>query len=141
MTFAKWGDIYLERYAKHKKTVKKDQRYIRTLSAFFDNILLSQITRAHVEAFKESRKARFLNPEKRVGTATCDRELACLRYMPRLAVEERLLEFAPIVKLHEEQGARDWELLKEEYMRLLSTASLHLQNIIICAYETGMRAG
>src|SRR5262245_38351223 len=41
MTFAKWADTYLERYAKAKRTVRDDERHVRTLSAFFGNMLLS----------------------------------------------------------------------------------------------------
>jgi len=141
MTFAKWAEIYLERYAKHKRTVKEDQRYLRTLSAFFGHLFLSQVTRAHVEEFKESRKARLLSNGKHVSVATCNRELACLRHMLRLTVEENLIESAPLVKLYRENGARDWALSTEEYERLLSEASPHLRPIITCAYETGMRAG
>ena len=78
---------------------QEDQRQVRVLSEFFGILLLSQITRAHVEEFKQSRKGRLLSPEKPVSVATCNRELACLRHILRLAVEEGLRESAPLVKL------------------------------------------
>jgi integrase len=141
MTFAKWGNIYLERYATHKRTVGEDRLHVRNLNAFFGNLLLSQISKATVETFKQLRKERITFKGTPVSAARCNRELACLRHMLRLAVEEGLLENAPIVRLYKEHGARDWALSEEDYTRLLSMASPHLQHILICAYETGMRAG
>ena len=141
ITFAKWGEIYLERYTRHKRTVRDDRRHVRTLSDFFGHLLLSQITRAHVEEFKQSRKDRLIYRGKPVSTATCNRELACLRHMLKLAVEEGIIEAAPLVKLYKEHGSRDRVLSAEEYRRLLYTSSLHLRRLILCAYETGMRAG
>jgi len=141
MTFVKWANTYLERYAKAKRTARDDERHVRTLSAFFGNMLLSQITRAHVEEFKQSRRVRLLSPEKPVSAATCNRELACLRHILKLAVEEGLREAAPLVKLYKEHGARDRVLSEEEYHRLLEASSPHLHRLILCAYETGMRAG
>ena len=141
MTFATWANTYLERYAKAKRTARDDERYVRMLSAFFGNMLLSQITRVHVEDFKQSQRARLLSPEKPVSTATCNRELACLRHILRLAVEEGIREAAPLVKLDKEHGARDRVLSEEEYHRLLDASSLHLRRLMLCAYETGMRAG
>lgn len=141
LTFAKWAKTYLERYAKDKHSFQEDQRHVRGLSEFFGNLLLSQITRAHVEEFKQSRKGRLLSPEKPVSVATCNRELACLRHILRLAVEEGLRESIPLVKLYKEHGARDRILSEEEYQRLLEASSPHLRRLMLCAYETGMRAG
>src|SRR5215831_16031267 len=67
MTFAKWTETYLDRYARAKRTARDDRRHVRTLSAFFGNMLLSQITRAHVEEFKQSRKARLVFKGKPVS--------------------------------------------------------------------------
>jgi integrase len=141
MTFAKWGEIYLERYAKQKRTAGDDGRHIRTLSAFFGHLLLSQLTKEKVEMFKQIRKERKTFKGTLVSNAFCNRELAFLRHMLRLAVEEGLIETAPIVRLHKENGARDRALSAEEYQRLLDVAPLHLRQIIVCGYETGMRAG
>src|SRR4029450_3936673 len=57
------------------------------------------------------------------------------------AVEEGLIEAAPIVRLYKENGARDRALSEEEYQKLLDVSPVHLRRIIVCAYETGMRAG
>src|SRR5262249_33449708 len=56
-------------------------------------------------------------------------------------VEEGLIEAAPPVRLYKANNARERVLSTEEYPRLLAVSPLHLRRIIICAYETGMRAG
>jgi integrase len=58
-----------------------------------------------------------------------------------LAVEEGLRESAPLAKLYKEHGARDRSLSEDEYSRLLEASSPHLRRLLLCAYETGMRAG
>src|SRR5205814_7001134 len=108
---------------------------------FFGNRLRSQITRAKVEEFKEIRKDRQTWRKQPVSDAYCNRELACLRHILKLAVEEGLIEAAPVVRLYKENNARDRALSEEEYQRLLSVSPLHLRRIIICAYDTGTRAG
>src|SRR2546426_12120821 len=47
----------------------------------------------------------------------------------------------PRVKLYKPDNGRERVLSEEEYERLLASSPLHLRRIIICAYETGMRAG
>jgi hypothetical protein len=92
MTFARWGQMYLERYARGKRQRSQidDQRYVLLLSEYFGYLLLSQITRGHVEEFKQTRKNRQTWKGTPVSEATCNRELACLRHILRLAAEEDL---------------------------------------------------
>lgn len=141
MTFAKWGDIYLERYASKKRSLAEDARHVAALCSSFGTMTLPQITRAHVEAFKQSRKERLSYKGTLVSDAYCNRELATLRHMLKLALEEGLVETIPLVRLHKEEGGRERTLSPKEYQRLLAGSSVHLQRIITCAYETGMRAG
>ena len=165
LTFAKWAATYLEKYAQHKRSVAEDRRHVEALSACFGNLALTDFTRrsfsfddrvasycfgnlaltdftrAHVEAFKQVRKERLSYKGTPVSDAYCNRELATLRHMLRLAVEEGIIASAPIVRLHKEEGGRERTLSPEEYQRLLAVAPVHLRRIITCAYETGMRAG
>src|SRR5262249_9523228 len=115
--------------------------YLQVLTEFFGALLLSQITRTKVEEFKQIRKNRLTWREDPVSDAYCNRELGCLRHILKLAAEEGLIEAAPIVGLYKENNARDKALSEEEYQRLLSVSPLHLRCILVCGYETGMRAG
>jgi len=108
---------------------------------FFGNLLVSQITKEKVEEFKLVRRERITFKGKPVSHATCNRELACLRHILKLAVEEGIIESAPIVRLYKEHNAGERALSEEESQQLLDASPLHLRRILICAYETGMRAG
>lgn len=140
-TFTTWAKAYLERFAQGKRSYKEDVRHVQVLSDFFGPLLLSHVTRIKVEEFKQLRKNRQTWRGDPVSDAYCNRELACLRHILRLAVEEGMLEVAPLVRLYKENNARDKALREEEYQRLLAVAPPHLQRLTICAYETGMRAG
>ena len=141
MTFSHWGKIYLKRYAKDKRSVDEDRRHVRVLSEFLGNLLLSQISKAKVEEFKQLRRERLTYRGTAVSAAYCNRELEVLRHVLRLAVEEEIIPAAPTVRLFKQNNARDRILSEGEYQRLLAVPSLHLRRIIVCAYETGMRAG
>jgi integrase len=61
--------------------------------------------------------------------------------MLRIAEEEGIVEKVPRVKLYKPDNGRERVLSEEEYLRLLTVSPVHLQRIIICAYETGIRSG
>jgi integrase len=139
MTFAKWTEIYLEKYAKGKRSHKRDVLSCRNLSTLFGSFLLPNITRRHVEEYKHARKESTTNKNTLRSEASINRELACLKHVFKLAAEEGLIDHIPVVKLYREDNARERVLSTEEYQQLLSAASPHLQRLITCAYETGMR--
>lgn len=141
MTFTKWTELYLKRYAGAKRSHKEDERHVQTLSAFFGSLQLSQITRTMVEEFKQLRKERKTRRGEAVSNAYCNRELSCLRHVLKLACEEGIVESVPLVRLHKGEETRDRVLTEEEYQRLLTVSPLHLRRVIVCAYETGMRSG
>lgn len=141
MTLARWGETYLRTYAREKKSLTDDQRHVGHLCRILGgNLLLSQISRAHVEQFKYTRKTET-HQGRPVSEATIDRSLEVLRHMLRIAAEEGIIDTPPRVRLYKPDNARERVLSTEEYHRLLSVSPLHLQRLITCAYETGMRAG
>lgn len=140
MTFAKWGAIYSERYASKKRSQQEDARHMAALCSFFSHLALSQVTRAHAEAFKQARKERLSYKGTPVSDTYCKRERASLRPMLKLALEEGLVGTIPLIRLHKEEEGRERTLSPEEYQRLLAV-SMHLRRIMTCAYEIGMRAG
>ena len=58
-----------------------------------------------------------------------------------MAWKEGLIEKLPAVELFPEDNERDRVLTEEEFSRLYSEAIEHLQPILLCAWETGMRKG
>ena len=59
VTLAHWAEVYLERYAKDKRSIAEDRRHVRVLNEFFGKVLLSQITAGKIEDFKQVRKDRL----------------------------------------------------------------------------------
>jgi integrase len=141
MTLSRWGDTYLSLYAREKKSLVDDERHVRHLCRILGgNLLLSQISLDHVEHFKQTRKTER-HGGKPISETTIDRSLAVLRHMPRLAEEKGVIERVPRVKLYKPDNGRERILSEEEYGRLLAASPVHLRHIVLCAYETGMRAG
>src|SRR4030095_5410529 len=99
MTLARWGEQYLKTYAKEKRSLVDDIRHVQHLCRVLgDNLLLSKITRAHVEQFKEARKTET-HRGRPVSEATIDRSLEVFHHMLRLAEDEGIIEKAPRVVL------------------------------------------
>jgi hypothetical protein len=130
MTFATWTEIYLDKYAKDKRSHKRDILSCRSLTTFFGSLLLPHITRRHVEEYKQARKESRTNRHTLRSEASINRELACLKHPLKLAAEEGLIDHVPAVKLYCEDNARERVLSTEEYQQLLSAASPHLQRIV-----------
>jgi integrase len=141
ITLSRWGEMYLTTYAREKKSLSDDARHIQHLCRILGgNLLLSQITRAHVEQFKQIRKTET-HRGKPISETTIDRSLEVLRHMLRIAEEEGVVEKVPRVNLYKPDNGRERALSEEEYQRLLTVSPVHLRRIILCAYETGMRSG
>ena len=141
VTLSEWGSRYLSIYAKEKRSIADDQRHVRHLCRILgEHTLLSEISLAQVERFKHTRKSET-HRGKRISEATIDRSLEVLRHMMRIALEERIIEHVPTVKLYKPQNKRRRVATADEYTKLLAAATPHLQRIIRCCFETGMRSG
>src|SRR4051812_6323135 len=120
MTLARWGEIYLTTYAKEKKSVEDDARHIQHLCRVLGgNLLLSQMTRAHTEQFKQARKTET-HRDKPISETTIDRSLEVLRHMLRIAEEEGVIATVPRVRLYKPDNARERALSEDEYQQLLT---------------------
>jgi integrase len=104
-------------------------------------LLLSQITRAQAEQFKQIRKAET-HRDKPISETTIDRSLEVLRHLLRIAEEEGIIEKIPRVKLYKPDNCRERTLRRGRVSTAPYCVScVHLRRIIVCAYETGMQSG
>ena len=147
ITFEKWRPRYLE-LVKHKKSIERDRRSCTKLAEFFGPMLLSEVTRTKVMEYRNSRLSdpiiRRGKPVKgsRLKASSVNRELACLKHMLHLAVDEGILESAPRIKLDSEKKfARRRIVSDDEFSALLEHSPRHLQRALIGLYETAMRRG
>jgi integrase len=142
LIFNRWADRYLELVA-GKRTLQDDIFMLKVLRAEFGSLPLEEISYSKIKAFAlklrqmpvKQKDNRLLSP------ATCNRKLALLRHILRMAWKEGLIEKLPAVELFQEDNERDRVLTEEEFSQLYEQAASHLKPILLCAWETGMRRG
>jgi len=142
LTFHRWADRYLK-LAGGKRTLNRDQQLLKVLRAEFGSLPLEEITYARIKEFGLRLKLTPVrqHPDRPQAVATCNRKLALLRHILRMAWKEGLLEKLPAVELFPEDNDRERILTEEEFARLYEAAAPTLKPILICAWETGMRRG
>lgn len=128
---------------KNKKSYERDVFSVRTLSRFFSEKHVSNITIGQVEAYRLLRLDEPSRKDRKTRPATVNREVACLRYMLNLAEQEGKIEAVPFrgLKPLKEHNVRDRVLSHEEFERLVSLCHPHTARIVAMAYYTGMRKG
>ncbi len=150
-TFRELCEDYMRLHSRpNKRSWKSDEKKMKTLSAFFGNRPLYEISAIFVENYKAKRSKEtvrlgkeYTEGKKCVSVATVNRELACLKHMFNKAIEWGYAETNPVsrVKLFKENNARIRYLEKEEIKKLINNASEHLKPILTVALNTGMRKG
>ena len=149
MTFGEAIARYLE-VKKMKRGWKDDQRnLVRLREAFGADRPLSELTAGRVAEYKLARAGTLIrrDGEKRpISAATLNRELAVLRHLCTLAVEEwEVLAKAPHIRLEKEpEGRIAWLEAKEEAALLAAcrtSQNKHLAPLVTIALESGLRQG
>ena len=104
---------------------------------------LEEITYARIKEFalRLRQMPGKIHADRPQTPATCNRKLALLRHVLRMAWKEGILDKLPAVELFTEDNDRDKVLTVEEFGRLYEAATDHLKPILLCAWETGMRKG
>lgn len=119
-----------------------------TLTEYFGDKKLLQITPKDIEEFKKLRKDAPVNGKERSGVSV-NRELEVLRHMLNKAIEWQWLERNPFTVFKEsvfygEDNSRSRYLEPDEMVRLfdvLEKSPSYLRNIIKGAIFTGLRKG
>src|SRR5262245_26229245 len=137
VTLSEFGEQYLDFAKINKRSWLRDEQILVHLKAFFGATLLRDIGPLNVEQYKQARIDD-------VSPATVNREVALLKHMFNLA--ERWGAFRGInpvrmVKFFDEDNDVLRVLSVEEQERLLSHCSPYLQDLIVFAINTGLRAG
>ena len=135
-----FADEYLEVYSQSNKqpqSYRRDQTSVKSLKAFFGNKRLDDIRPMLIEHYKRARLDGGRKP------ATINRELACLKHMYTIAMKNGRAKTNPVKEaklLREDNQVRN-VLSREHETLLLDHAAPHIQRVIVCALETGMRLG
>lgn len=148
--------IYLEYSKTNKRSYKNDIHSTALFLEFWGNCDINTITAASIESFKAYTKA-----ERDNKNATINRHLQALSKMFNLAIANNIISNNPMqqVKKLKEDNFKIRFLDKKEETRLFEALNYHytvktrkkteeefypykhLEKIIICALQTGMRRG
>jgi integrase len=155
--FKEYADKYLETVSVHKNSHDREQRLMKNLLAFFGTARLSKVKRSRVI---EYRKARV----NAVKPGTVNREIALLRHMFNVAIDQGLVAVNPArggpgLKAFKEQRRMRY-LEMEEVETLLTAIQIriarnsgdklkasarkyweYLHTAVVAALHTGMRKG
>lgn len=138
-TFEELQDRYMREHSRvHKatKSVVRDESIFKHLLAFFEGLVLVEITPARISEYKSLRRSQ------EAKTATIARELEVLRHALNLALREwEWIERNPFEKVRIEKAHNAIErwITFEEEQRLLDASPAWLREIIIFALNTGTR--
>jgi site-specific recombinase XerD len=112
MGFRNFSQVYLQDYAMiDKKSWQTDEYRLSKLIDFFKDIELREITPSMIRKFRAS----ILKDG--IAESTTNREMALLKKMFSLAIDEGYLEHDPVKKIKmysEHDSIRDRVLLREE---------------------------
>lgn len=111
---------------------------LKLLLPYFGDTPIGRITKNLVRQYRQDRHRR-----RKLTETTINRDLECLRHILFWAVDEGLLTINPLsrMRLERERRKRRSVMSLAEEELLLEAASPHLQKIVICALDTGMRRG
>jgi integrase len=149
LTFGEAIARYLEVKAR-KRSWKDDQRNLARLQdAFGADLPLGELTAGRIAEYKIQRARTLVKRDggpRAISAATLNRELAALRHLFTLAVEEwEVLDKAPRIRLEKEPEGRIVWLEAKEAAALLTACrasqNKHLADVVTVALETGMRQG
>jgi len=146
MTLGEAIDRY-ERVKAGKRSLAEDQRHMAMVKAFFGaDTPLSELKAGRIAEYREHLLGRKSTRGGTSAPATCNRALAALRHLLRLAhLEWEALEHMPRIRLEREPEGRLRFLSEPEATRLLAACEESkngvLTAVVTVALHTGMRRG
>jgi excisionase family DNA binding protein len=138
ISFSDFAAIYIQTHGRMKASGQTDEYRLRRLKVHFKNLDIAGITPMMVKGYVAAR----LRENK--SKLTINRELALLKTMFTLAMEEGYVTENPVKKVKmfsERDTVRDRVLSEDEEARLLGTAPARLRPVILVALNAGLRRG
>lgn len=133
--FTEFADLFIEKYAKPNKRSWRDDVYaVKTLTRFFGNLQLHEVTALDIESFKAARV-------KEVSKSRVNRNLDLVKKLFSIAVDWQYLEESPArkVKRFPVFNVKERILDQGEQARLLEASAPHLKPVLIALLNTACR--
>lgn len=138
VSFAEFTKEFFDmiRADKSPTTLKRYEVSLNSLLSHFGALTLREIDYKTIQAYKQKRLVK-------VGPATVNRDLACLRYMLNIGIKCKYLEKNPVneVEFLKEPEPRDRVLSFSELKRILDFGDSTMNAIVLIAVNTGIRLG
>ena len=115
------------------RTVRTTVAVVKRMSAFFEDLPASELTRTEVDRYSQQRLATGVGPH------TPNRDLACLRAALSQAKDDGLLDRVPKIRMLRTVQPLPNILSKEEITRMIDCAG-DLRSLIATAATAGLRA-
>ena len=133
MKFAELATRFLAENSK-----KWHQERLKIFLPYFAGHEIGQITKGLTKQYRAHRHS-----QKTITETTVNRDIECLRHILYWAVDQGILPANPLARLQLEKPRRKKRpvMSVEDEMKIIKASALHLQRIIICALDTGMRRG
>ncbi|HEV2992665.1 MAG TPA: integrase [Candidatus Angelobacter sp.] len=114
------------------------QERLKIFLPYFAGHEIGQITKGLAKQYRTHRHS-----QKKLTETTINRDVECLRHILYWAVDQGILPANPLARLQLEKPRRKKRpvMSVEDEMKIIEHSAEHLQRIIICASDTGMRRG
>jgi integrase len=111
---------------------------LKLVLPYFSEFEIAYINKSVIAKYRAHRHSK-----RKLTETTINRDLECLRHILFWAVDQKILPANPLSRLQLERPRRKKRPIMSlaEEQGLLAAAAPHLQKIIICALDTGMRRG
>jgi integrase len=133
MKFAELATRFLAENSK-----KWHQERLKIFLPYFAGHEIGQITKGLAKQYRSHRHV-----QKKLTETTINRDIECLRHILYWAVDQGILPANPLARLQLEKPRRKKRPVMnvEDEQKIIEHSAEHLQRIIICAADTGMRRG
>lgn len=137
---------YTENYESQSSFANWKKLCLNNFKDYFgEDTLLANIRYVDLETYRNHLRKKLTHKGTIRTDATVNREISCLHHLLSKGAEWELLEQNPFKKgkslLVKENNQRLRFLSHDELQKLLAISPEHLQEIIICAVNSGMRRG
>jgi integrase len=122
-----------------RRSLKTLKARLIPLRAAFDLERTIDITEVRIERYKADRLSTHTRYKRAVAPATLNRELAALKRAFKIAVEQKRLSSAPVIKLLAEHNVRQGFVEKTTFERIVAHLTEPLDDVARFAYVTGWR--
>ena len=147
--FEEYADYWFEYCSRpNKRSWARDETSIKFLKKAFSGMRLDEIGREHINKYKVNRLKQKSILGRTPARATINRELACMKTMLNMAIEEGKVDRNPVSGrgvMFKEDNKIERILSRTEEARLheecINNLRRHIYWIIYTALQTGMRKG